>query len=800
MKKLSKILSVGLSLAMCASMVTPGFAASFTELQGAINTGNSVYQDDGETYKIEASKDDTGAVKVTLHEKVTNAEGGAVQVNVNQQTVTIDLNGNSIVDEKSKNQAIYVYGANASLTVTDSSEKQTGTIEGVGTKVIMNQGGTLNLKSGTVKADGTGAQRAVYVQGGTVNISEDAIVIGGNDIICNDQGQITDYDVGVYVQSGTVNTKGSIEGHVGVYTKGETSTVNVTGGTIEGDSYGIRALRNGVANVTGGSVTGGTDGIRLESGAKATIDGKGVEISGNNGVAVMKETTLIVKNGKISGTNSGITGNGTKEDGQRWYGDTTITISGGEVTGGLTGIYHPQFGTLNISGGSISGLTGVEMRAGTLNISGGKVTGNYIYDGHDYAFGAQHFGGSGTTLGVGVAVSQHVTDEQIVVNISGGTLEGYYALFEKDLANAYKDGDIKLNITGGKLVSTVHENAKADTNRVNNVTTPEYSTNDAVKVMDDYKFFATGGMSTDKIAEDYLGYLTEAEMAKFPYNNKKTDGKVSCIEVIPQDDELLFQVGYLTAENPSEDGMTLNVGGKDTLKPQLYLSGRPVSVKELSKVVAENGWSYDKNVVTIDKNGGVAAVAAGTTEVTITLINGETVTFSITVSAITPPTTEIPNVDVPLGELPGDTTEIEDEAVPLAGLFTRADAIGYLWEQSGSPEWELSDFEDVPEDHQWAVAIGWAQDMGIAVADLDGNFRPDDLVLRFVEDLEIDPEGEFEEFLNRYAVYAGIKLDEGELFIELGSEWDDIVMGEDAQVIFDSFFAKLETALAEQAA
>lgn len=147
-----------------------------------------------------------------------------------------------------------------------------------------------------------------------------------------------------------------------------------------------------------------------------------------------------------------------------------------------------------------------------------------------------------------------------------------------------------------------------------------------------------------------------------------------------------------------------------------------------------------------------------------------------------------------------DDTEIEDPEVPLAGLFTRGDAIGYLWEQAGEPEAELSTFEDVPEDHQWAVAIGWAQDMGIARADEEGNFRPDDLVLRGVEDLEIDPEGELQEFLNWYAQYAGVELDEGELFIELEGALDDVIMGEDAQVIFDEFFAKLELALAEQAA
>ncbi|MBD5084654.1 MAG: hypothetical protein HDT33_06225 [Clostridiales bacterium] len=699
---------------------------------------------------------------------------------------------------------------NGSLTVTDNSQEQTGTIEGGGTQVITNQSGTLNLEGGTIKGDGLYA----ITNKGTLNL-EGGAVEGGTNTGINNQGSAGTLNL----ESGTVKSDGIAVGANGgtvtiskdVTVEGGKTGVLVqnsgtleTEGTISGGTYGINGKGNNTSvTVNGGSVTGVSDGIRLENGAEATIDGEDTTITAtgedgksSSGISVWKNATVTVNNGTISGGSFGISGNGTKENGQRWYGDTTITVAGGKVTGVYAGIYHPQFGTLNVSGGEISGITGIEMRAGTLNISGGKVTGNYTYNGTDYAFGAEHKGGALTTFGVGVAVSQHVTDEQIVVNISDGTLEGYYALFEKDLANTDK-GDVTLNITGGKLVSTVHENPEADTNRVNNVTTPEYNTNDAVKVMDDYKFFATGGMSTDKIAEDYLGYLTEEEMAKFPYNNKETDGKVSCIEVIPQDDELLFQVGYLTARNliESEDeiDMTLNVGGDDgKLEPQLYLSGRAVSVKELSKVVAENGWDYDKNVVRIDENGKVTAVAAGTTEVTITLINGETVTFTIAVEG----GNDIPNVP----NVPNNEVEIDDVDVPLAGLFTRADAIGYLWEQSGSPEWELSDFDDVPEDHEWAVAIGWAQDMGIALPDEDGNFRPDDLVLRSVESLEISPEGELQEFLNRYAVYAGIELDEGELFIELEGSWDDVIMGEEAQVIFDDFFAKLELALAGLAA
>lgn len=116
-------------------------------------------------------------------------------------------------------------------------------------------------------------------------------------------------------------------------------------------------------------------------------------------------------------------------------------------------------------------------------------------------------------------------------------------------------------------------------------------------------------------------------------------------------------------------------------------------------------------------------------------------TYTVSIDRLEPGI-EIEDSDVPLSDV-----EIEYSTIPLADLFTRADAIGYLWEQTGSPDAELSDCPDVPEDHYWAVAIGWTQDMGIALPDEEGNFRPDDPVLRSSS----EPEGELQEFLNRCA-------------------------------------------------
>ncbi len=83
------------------------------------------------------------------------------------------------------------------------------------------------------------------------------------------------------------------------------------------------------------------------------------------------------------------------------------------------------------------------------------------------------------------------------------------------------------------------------------------------------------------------------------------------------------------------------------------------------------------------------------------------------------------------GDDTGDTgVTIEDELVPLAsGPVTRAQFVDYLWRHEGEPASDgVCTFADVAEDHEYVLALAWAEDNGIAVADAEGNFEPDELV------------------------------------------------------------------------
>lgn len=209
--------------------------------------------------------------------------------------------------------------------------------------------------------------------------------------------------------------------------------------TLDLNGHALKASEAGLTKVLNTS-----DAVVLvRRGAKLTINdssnGQGsIDYNGAETVSVAVKVTdsndesdtniqnqpaeLIVNGGTLRGYWYGISGNGTRHN-------TSITVNGGTIRGSLgTGIYHPQDGMLTITDGVVTGLNAaVELRSGTLNVSGGT-----------FGSTATEFeatsNGSGTTIsGAAIAISQHTTNKAINVTISGGILNGIYALYEEDL-------------------------------------------------------------------------------------------------------------------------------------------------------------------------------------------------------------------------------------------------------------------------------------------------------------------------------------------------------------------------------
>ena len=195
-------------------------------------------------------------------------------------------------------------------------------------------------------------------------------------------------------------------------------------------------------------VLGVTPGAQLIIKGEGTIDSGNcwgaIKIAGNGGDQPAK---LVVEGGTIIGQYYGIVGNGTEHN-------TEIEVNGGKITARYPddnyGIFNPQNGKITVNGGEIEGTTGIELRSGTLIIKDGLVKSNAT------SFKKQK-NNSGTTIwGAAVAVSQHNTDKDINVEISGGTFESrFYALYEEDLQNKNVD-NIKMSVTSGTFQGGVY--------------------------------------------------------------------------------------------------------------------------------------------------------------------------------------------------------------------------------------------------------------------------------------------------------------------------------------------------------
>ena len=212
-------------------------------------------------------------------------------------------------------------------------------------------------------------------------------------------------------------------------------------------NYAVRAIGNedgvGTLTLNAGTEIGEVENSTPGDGSYGVV---GVTVLGaySNGNDVPKNyagETIVVNSGVVIDTTGfAIGGNGTKHG-------TTIEINGGSIISKeSTGIYHPQYGVLNVNGGSITGgVTGIEIRSGKLNMTGGVVTGL------GNPTKVEPNGNGTTSSGAGIAIAQHTTKLPIALNVTGGTVKGFSAIYENNPQSNEKDAldKIKLNIAGG---------------------------------------------------------------------------------------------------------------------------------------------------------------------------------------------------------------------------------------------------------------------------------------------------------------------------------------------------------------
>ena len=166
------------------------------------------------------------------------------------------------------------------------------------------------------------------------------------------------------------------------------------GGTYNGTyvDYSVRVKRGSVFNLESGTLTntstdprtsnvvvwveGGT--AKKPAASTANIKGGKIQTKGTPVFVRDPGATVNVSGGELTGSGLAcIAGNGTKGQG-----GTTINVSGSTLTANAAdkasaacGIYHPNEGTLNITGGTINVADGVGvlMRGGEMTMTGGEI-------------------------------------------------------------------------------------------------------------------------------------------------------------------------------------------------------------------------------------------------------------------------------------------------------------------------------------------------------------------------------------------------------------------------------------------
>ena len=149
-----------------------------------------------------------------------------------------------------------------------------------------------------------------------------------------------------------------------------------------------------------------------------------------------------------------IQGNGSLND-KTNNGGTVLNIFPGasvKATSTATTIYHPQSGTVNVTGGTIDSAEGcgIEMRDGTLNISGDAAVIS-----HADKYESDPNGNGATTVGAAVAIAMYGNGNRVgVLNISGGTFKGVKALSYAN-PNKVANPNVTINVTGGTFSTDI---------------------------------------------------------------------------------------------------------------------------------------------------------------------------------------------------------------------------------------------------------------------------------------------------------------------------------------------------------
>lgn len=232
---------------------------------------------------------------------------------IEQGEITIDLNGHTM--QTNGLSAVLYLQSSANVTVTDSSQAQTGKIKAKdGMQAIIVRGASFTLEKGMIESEGYGIECEdgfVTINGGTLQAGELAagifynvdnklgkITINGGQI-SGDRAAVVAYWNALEIHGGTLTGRTALE--MNLYQE-STLTAKITGGTFVGTECDISTNQTGI--LQGGTFT---DGLQMDT-AQSTdvnsvlaagygyVDDAGQKITPVDGQKEISGTVTVKKN------------------------------------------------------------------------------------------------------------------------------------------------------------------------------------------------------------------------------------------------------------------------------------------------------------------------------------------------------------------------------------------------------------------------------------------------------------------------------------------------------------------------
>ena len=547
------------------------------------------------------------------------------------------------------------------------------------------------------------------------------------------------------------------------------------------DIDGDLTIKNGTVKMTGAKDTAA---IWLNKTAKLTVESDATVSVSNNAeencycIAFYKDCTaaeLTVK-GTLEG-GSGITVNGLITD-------TTVQnkllVDGATINAVNHGIYQAGNATTSVNNSTITGSTGIEVRAGNIETNNSSITGNGEFSCVSNPNGT-------TTTGVGIAIAQHTTTLPIDVKISGGTISGTYSVYE---ANPQKNSTdavskVEISISGGSFDGNVYSedieqfitggnfsSSLKDTDYLENSLKAELNTG---KGDVPYSYYPTvneakeaakkagGGTVTDLTTQAAKTYTVTL---KFANDGETTDQVLTVAEngivILPtpaRSGRYAFRY-WTDGTNTYNAGDAYTVTGNATLTAVWRYTGSsssgitssyPVSVPRFDNgsvsvtpgsaskgttvtitVKPDEGYALDKISVT-DKDGNRLSLSdQGDGKYTFTM-PGSKVSVDASFSKIT---ATINFRDVNQSDYYYDAIQWAVEKGITEGTSattfspdascTRAQMVTFLWRAAGSPapKSTVNPFTDVSANDYYYNAVLWAVENGITTGVSADRFAP----------------------------------------------------------------------------